>query len=65
MHASHNLFIQSIFTPLTADHGNTNFYIDEFGIALPIATAIVAYFFWRRRKELPEQTNEPYTTMEQ
>ncbi|ASK30018.1 CPBP family intramembrane metalloprotease domain-containing protein [Chryseobacterium sp. T16E-39] len=55
MHASHNLFIQSILTPLTVDKGNTNYYIDEFGIALPIATVIVAYFFWRRRKELPEQ----------
>ncbi|WP_045499397.1 type II CAAX endopeptidase family protein [Chryseobacterium sp. StRB126] len=54
-HASHNLFIQSIFTPLTADTGTTNYYIDEFGIALPIATVIVAYFFWRKRKELPEQ----------
>ena len=54
-HASHNLFIQSIFTPLTADTGNTNYYIDEFGIALPIATVIVAYFFWRKRKELPEE----------
>lgn len=29
------------------------YYIDEFGIGLPIATSIVAYYFWRRRKELP------------
>ncbi|WP_433631625.1 CPBP family glutamic-type intramembrane protease [Chryseobacterium cucumeris] len=55
LHASHNLFIQSIFTPLTADTGNTNYYIDEFGIALPIATAVVAYFFWRKRKELEDR----------
>ncbi len=54
LHASHNLFIQSIFTPLTVDTGNTNYYIDEFGIALPIATAVVAYFFWRKRKELDQ-----------
>lgn len=58
LHASHNLFIQSIFTPLTADTGNTNYYIDEFGIALPIATAIVAYFFWRKRDELPDTNTE-------
>jgi membrane protease YdiL (CAAX protease family) len=58
LHASHNLFIQSIFTPLTVDTGNTNYYIDEFGIALPIATAVVAYFFWRKRKELPEKDSE-------
>ena len=37
---------------------NTNYYIDEFGIALPIATAVVAYFFWRKRKELPERDTE-------
>ncbi|WP_347219724.1 CPBP family intramembrane glutamic endopeptidase [Chryseobacterium sp.] len=55
-HASHNLFIQSIFTPLTVDTGNTNYYIDEFGIALPIASVIVAYFFWKKRNELPQET---------
>ncbi|SEK42607.1 CAAX protease self-immunity [Chitinophaga rupis] len=54
LHASHNLFIQVIFTPLTVDTGNTKFYIDEFGIGLPIATVITAYIFWRKRKELPE-----------
>ncbi len=54
LHASHNLFIQSIFTPFTTETGNTNYYIDEFGIALPIATVVVAYFFWRKRKDLPE-----------
>ncbi|MDM1555823.1 MULTISPECIES: CPBP family intramembrane glutamic endopeptidase [Chryseobacterium] len=55
MHASHNLFIQSILTPLTVDTGNTNYYIDEFGIALPISTLIVAYFFWKKRNELPQK----------
>ncbi|KAA2240749.1 CPBP family intramembrane metalloprotease [Chitinophaga agrisoli] len=53
LHASHNLFIQVIFTPLTVDKGQTAYYIDEFGIGLPIATVIVAYLFWRKRKELP------------
>lgn len=55
LHASHNLFIQVIFTPLTVDTGQTNYFIDEFGIGLPIATVITAYFFWRKRKELPPQ----------
>ncbi len=53
LHASHNLFIQVIFTPLTIDKGQTAYYIDEFGIGLPIASVIVAYLFWRKRKELP------------
>jgi len=57
LHASHNLFIRVIFTPLTTDTGNTSFYIDEFGIGLPIATVIVAYICWRKRKELPEPEN--------
>lgn len=55
LHASHNLFIQTIFTPLTVDKGQTNLFIDEFGIGLPIASVIAAYIFWRKRKELPEQ----------
>jgi len=45
-HASHNLFIQSIFTPLTTDTGPTKYIIDEFGIGLVIATAIAAAIVW-------------------
>src|SRR5215471_4057708 len=45
-HASHNLFIQSIFTPLTTDTGPTKYIIDEFGIGLVIATAIAAVIVW-------------------
>jgi membrane protease YdiL (CAAX protease family) len=41
-HGSHNLFIQSIFTPLTRDTGNTNYIIDEFGLGLVITIAIGA-----------------------
>lgn len=41
-HASHNLFIQSIFTPLTRDTGPTRYVIDEFGIGLVITTVIAA-----------------------
>ena len=45
-HASHNLFIQSILTPLTTDTGPTKYIIDEFGIGLVIATAIAATIVW-------------------
>ena len=41
-HGSHNLFIQSIFTPLTRDTGRTNYIIDEFGIGLVITVGIGA-----------------------
>lgn len=54
-HASHNLFIQSICTPLTRDTGPTKYIIDEFGIGLVITVAIVAIAIakveGRRKKE--------------
>lgn len=46
-HGSHNLFIQSIFTPLTRDTGPTKYIIDEFGIGLVITVGIAALFAWR------------------
>ena len=52
LHASHNLFIQKIFTPLTGDTGNTAYYIDEFGIVLPFVAIGFALYFWRKRNEL-------------
>ena len=59
LHASHNLFIQRIFTPLTEDTGNTAYYIDEFGIVLPIVGIGFAIYYWSKRKELkPELINE-------
>src|SRR5262245_199575 len=53
LHASHNLWIQSIFDPLTTDTGRTKYVIGEFGIGLPIAAVILAFLFCRRRGELP------------
>ena len=52
LHASHNLFIQAIFTPLTIDTGNTKYFYDEFGIVLPVISLILAIYFWSRRGEL-------------
>ena len=57
-HASHNLFIQSVFTPLTEPNEITPYIIDEFGIGLAIMGVVVAYYFWRKRDELPV-TSEP------
>ncbi|MCI0330597.1 MAG: CPBP family intramembrane metalloprotease [candidate division Zixibacteria bacterium] len=53
LHASHNLFVQEIFTPLTADTGKTKYFIDEFGAALAIVSIIAGYIFWRMRDRLP------------
>lgn len=54
LHASHNLFIQSIFSPLTKDTGSTKYFIDEFGAVLPIVCLFFSIFFWLKRKELPK-----------
>jgi uncharacterized protein len=52
-HASHNLFIQAFFTPLTGAKGPVTAYvIDEFGIAVPLVTVGFAVFFWLKRGEI-------------
>lgn len=52
LHASHNLFIQAFFDPITANTGRTKYVIGEFGAALPIAIALLAAYFWTRRAEV-------------
>ncbi len=52
LHASHNLFIQSFFTPITADTGRTPWVIDEFGVALPLVSVAFGVYFWLRRGEV-------------
>ncbi|MFL6590111.1 MAG: type II CAAX prenyl endopeptidase Rce1 family protein, partial [Chthoniobacterales bacterium] len=49
-HGSHNLFIQSILTPLTRDTGLTNYIIDEFGIGLVITVGVGAFIAWRQMR---------------
>ncbi len=54
LHASHNMFVQGIFTPLTEQNPKTPFIIDEFGCGLAIMGVILAGFFWWKRKNLPK-----------
>jgi membrane protease YdiL (CAAX protease family) len=54
LHASHNLFIQEIFDPLTKNRGITKYITTEFGIGLALAYTVAAWYFWRRRAELPQ-----------
>jgi len=53
LHASHNLFIQAIFTPLTLQNKWTPYIIDEFGVGLALAGILVALFFIRKNKAQP------------
>jgi uncharacterized protein len=52
LHASHNLYIQGIFTPLTRNTGKAAWFIDEFGAILPLVTLGFAIYFWGRQNEL-------------
>jgi membrane protease YdiL (CAAX protease family) len=50
-HASHNLFIQGFFTPLTGARGDyTAYAVDEFGVAVPFIVVLFAIGFWVKRR---------------
>jgi len=52
LHASHNLYVQEIFSPLTRNTGKTAWFIDEFGAVLPLVAVCFAIYFWRKRGQL-------------
>ncbi len=52
LHAMHNVFIQSFFTPLTVQNKITPYIIDEFGVGLALMAVVVALVFWSKRDEL-------------
>tara|TARA_R110000868_G_scaffold86347_8_gene242259 strand:+ start:59180 stop:60034 length:855 start_codon:yes stop_codon:yes gene_type:complete len=49
-HSVHNIFIQKIFTPLTSTNESSTFWIDEYGLMLPLITTIFALYFWQKAK---------------
>lgn len=48
LHASHNVFVQSIFDPLTANGSHTQYLTSEFGIGLALGYALVALVILRK-----------------
>ncbi|PKO16354.1 MAG: CPBP family intramembrane metalloprotease domain-containing protein [Chloroflexi bacterium HGW-Chloroflexi-10] len=52
LHASHNLFVQAIFTPLTLQTKITPYIIDEFGIGLALVGIVIGWFFLLKGKQL-------------
>ena len=53
LHASHNIAIQAIFTPLTGATAFTPYVIDEFGLGLALAGNVFA--------QDTQQSNKPQT----
>ncbi len=47
-HMSSNIFIQKVFTPMTAETPDSRWYIDEFGIVTALVACCVAFYFWRK-----------------
>lgn len=66
LHASHNLFIQDIFDPLTQDRGITPYITTEFGAGLAIAYTVGAWICWRKRGEVEnDRGSTPATLFQQ
>jgi uncharacterized protein len=54
LHASHNLFIQAFFDPMTTDTGHTKYIIGEFGCGLALVVLAFGIYFWSRRREVEQ-----------
>jgi uncharacterized protein len=52
LHASHNLWMQSIFTPLTTNNEYTKWVAGDLGLALVVVAAVVAVTFWLKSRDL-------------
>jgi membrane protease YdiL (CAAX protease family) len=52
LHASHNLFLSSVFDRMTAPVGPALYITTEFGAGTALAAGAVALYFWLHRKEL-------------
>jgi len=51
-HASHNLFVQDVFDPLTRSGPATQYVTTEFGLGLAFVYSAAAIIAWRYRKGL-------------
>lgn len=52
LHASHNLYIQGIFGPLTENTRFTKYFAGEFGAVLAVVGLLTGLLFWRHRSSL-------------
>lgn len=49
-HSVHNIYLQKIFTPLTITNEKSTFWIDEYGLMIPVVTTLFAIYFWIKAK---------------
>jgi uncharacterized protein len=59
LHASHNLWMQSIFSPLTSDREFTKWVAGDLGLTFVVVAAVVAAAFWLKRGALPTKSVVP------
>ncbi len=59
LHASHNLWMQSIFTPLTSDREYTKWITGDVGLAFMVVAAVVAVASWLKRGAPPAKQVVP------
>jgi len=48
LHAAHNVYLLSVFEPMTIEFENTWRYGHEFGFILPLVALCLGLYFWRR-----------------
>lgn len=51
LHASHNAFVLSIFTPMTIKYEDTWLYVGEFGFVIPAVSVVFAIAFWHKARQ--------------
>lgn len=61
LHASHNIFIQSFFDPLTRSAPLSNYWVGEFGAGLAMMAIALGIIFYRKRGELPDSMGKAPT----
>ena len=50
LHASHNVFLQQIFSPLTVDSEISQYFTGEFGIGVAVSSALITIIVVKRKK---------------
>ncbi|WP_445358705.1 CPBP family intramembrane glutamic endopeptidase [Microbulbifer sp. ANSA005] len=50
-HMSHNAFIQKFFNPLTLQSTDSGWYLNEFGMVLPVVIFCISIYFWRKGQQ--------------